>query len=85
MNISIIIPVPFIDIEKAIKSSVGTTTPVFSVSKTLNRLLITTSASALAKTIVQLGPKLNTKLALNHHPPPPPPGTFQSFLGILGG
>ena len=42
-------PVPFMDIEKAIKSSVGTTTPVFSVSKTLKRLLITTSASALAK------------------------------------
>ena len=42
-------PVPFMDIEKAIKSSVGTTTPVFSVSNTLKRLLITTSASALPK------------------------------------
>ena len=33
--------------------------------------------------IVQLGPTLNTKLALNHHHPPP--GTFQRVLGIVGG
>ena len=33
--------------------------------------------------IVQLGPKLNTKVALNHHPPPPE--TFQRALGIVRG
>ena len=36
--------------------------------------------------IVQLGPKLNTKLALDHPPPPDhPPGTFQRVQGIVGG
>ena len=37
------------DIEKAIKSSLGTTLPVSSGSKILNMLLMTTSASHLAE------------------------------------
>ena len=48
------LPVPFMDIENAIKSSVGTTFPVFSVSNTLNRLLITTSASHLKTVLEQI-------------------------------
>ena len=33
--------------------------------------------------IIQLGPKLNTKLGLNHHYHPP--GTFQRIIGTVGG
>ena len=48
----------------------------------MKRLLGLSASLLVGRTIVQLGPKLNTKLALDHHPPP---GTFQRVLGIVRG
>jgi len=41
----------------------------------------------LGTNIVQLGLKLNNKVALNHYLPPthPTPGTFQRVPGMVGG